>query len=252
MAILWKRTLGGRGGGGRTVEVRAAGRTRRLVVDGVLHSAWNPGAALTGAVWDPLALAGLLAGEGRPRSVLLLGLGGGAAVRLLQRHLAPGRILAVEADPVAITLARRFFGVGGRGVEVVRADAIRWVRGARGARFDVVIDDLFGESDGEPVRAAGGAAWWRRLARLVAPGGALVVNFAEARDLRTSRLAADAALRRRFPSAAVFSCEGYTNRIAALASAPGAASDFRERLGRLPTVPRRGRGAPRFRVRPLR
>lgn len=243
MAILWRRTIGG-----RTYEVRGAGRARRLVVDGVLHTAWNPGAALTGAVWDPLALAGLLAEGGRPGSVLVLGLGGGAAVRLLRRHLAPERIVAVELDPTHVAVARRFFGVRGRDVAVVRADALRWVRESPRERFDLVIDDLFGESGGEPVRAAGGDAWWRRLAARTARGGVLVVNFAEARDLRAAGLEADPVLRRRFRSAVVFTCPGYTNRIVAMAGSPGAARAFRGRLAALPTVPRTARGRPRFRV----
>ena len=247
MALLWRRTIGG-----RTYEVRSAGRTRRLVVDRVLHTAWNPAAPLTGAVWDPLALAALLARGGRPRSVLLLGLGGGAAVRLLRRHLAPERIVAVESDPVHVEVARRFFGVGGAGVEVVLADARRWVRDAAGERFDVVIDDLFGEAGGEPVRAAGGRAWWRRLARLVSGEGVLVANFAEAEDLRASGLPADPALRRRFPSGVVFECEGYTNRIVALTPVPDAAKVLSARISALRSVPRGSTRGPRFRVRPLR
>jgi spermidine synthase len=245
--ILWRRRVGG-----RTFEVRGAGRTRRLLVDGVFHTQWNPSSPLTGAVWDPLALAGLLACGGRPRSALVLGLGGGAAVHLLRRHLAPARVTAVELDPTLVRLARRFFGVGGPGVEVVRADALSYVAGLpRRERFDIVVDDLFGEADGEPVRVAEGSRWWRSLAARTTRDGVLVVNFLGGRELRRSALLLDPRFRARFPSAVVLRTPGYANAIAALAGTANAAQVLPERLAELRSLPRRGRGRPRFTSRVL-
>jgi hydrogenase-4 component F len=56
MSVLHRQELGD----GRILEVRSAQATRRLYVDGVLHTSYSPARPLTGAVWDPLALAGFL------------------------------------------------------------------------------------------------------------------------------------------------------------------------------------------------
>jgi spermidine synthase len=243
MALVWSGPMGC-----RRAEVRSAGASLRLYVDGVLHTAWNPRTGLTGAVWDPLAFAALLAA--RPvRTVLLLGVGGGAAVHLLRRHVRPARIVAVEREAVLLDVARRHFGLAGPDVELVEADAVAWVAAARRPAFDLVIDDLFHEEDGEPVRAAGGTSWWRRLARRTSRGGVLVVNFAERSRFESSALARDPWFRRRFPTAVRFSCPGYTNAIVAFTDAPGGAALLRRRLADLPTVAGAARRLLRFRVR---
>lgn len=229
MAILWTGSIRG-----RRVEVRAAGATRRLVVDGVLHTAWNPRVGLTGAVWDPLGLAALLAP--RRRSALLLGVGGGAAIHLLRRHAGVGRIVGVEREPALVDVARRWFDLDGPDLEPVCDDAARWVRAHRRDRFDVVIDDLFHEAEGEPVRAVGGPAWWRLVASLVAPGGVLVVNFAELGALRASGLLAERRLLGRFRSFFRFSCPGYTNAIVAFARDVVSRREFLSRLRAAPTL----------------
>jgi spermidine synthase len=166
-------------------------------------------------VWDPLALSAFLAPPGSVSRVLLLGLGGGAAVHLLRRHVRPRRIVAVEREAAIAVLAEQWFGVGGPDVEIVTQDAVRWARSNR-ERFDTVIDDIFGERSGEPLRAAGGAAWWRGLARRLTRGGVLVVNFTEGREAPRSPLATDAWFVRRFPSAVRFTFPGYTNSVVAL------------------------------------
>ncbi|RMG21039.1 MAG: hypothetical protein D6729_01685 [Deltaproteobacteria bacterium] len=202
------------------LEVRSAGRTLRLYVDGVLHSAFNPARGITGSVWDALALAPWLAPSPPCRSVLLLGLGGGAAVQLIRRHLRSETMTAVEIDPLAIEVARRFFGVGGRDVEIVRADARRWLARCR-RRFDLVIDDLFVEAGRIPARASGTSEpdWWRRLAARVRRGGMLVANFADAAALTRSGLLEDAATGR-FSSRARITFRDYENVVVVLSEQP--------------------------------
>ncbi len=215
----------------RLVEVRGAGRTRRLYVDGVLHSAWNPTQPLTGAVWDHLALPAFLTRGGVARSALVLGVGGGSALRMLASLARPPRLVGVELDATLLRLARDWFGLdelagarseaagsSGDGLELVHGDADSWLRDHGGERFDLVVDDLFGEQDGVPVRPPGldDGAWWTRLAEAVSPGGVLVVNFVELADLIGSALCQDVSFRRRFPAAVRFSCPGYANAATAL------------------------------------
>ena len=82
---------------------------RELHVDGTFASCYEPGRVTTGSVWDALA-AGLAAlPSRRRRSVLLLGLGGGSAARVV-RALAPrAQIVGVEIDPSVVRLARHWF-----------------------------------------------------------------------------------------------------------------------------------------------
>ena len=232
---------------GRLVEVRGAGRTRRLYVDVVFHSAWNPARPLTGAVWDHLVLPAFLVRGGAARSALVLGVGGGAALRMLDALVAPERLVGVEIDAALLRLARRWFGLDACGAELVAGDAREWVARHGGERFDLVVDDLFGEVDGEPVRPPGmdDAAWWRRVVRLVAPGGVLVVNFVAQEDLVASPLCQDVALRRRFPAAVRFSCPGYDNAAAAFLPEILPPRALRRRLTAHPDPgPAAGRGRP--------
>lgn len=261
MALVWSGSMDG----SRRVEVRSAGASLRLYVDGVLHTAWNARLGVTGAVWDPLAFAALLAPPGTVRRALLLGVGGGAAIHLLRRHVRPDRIVAVEREAVLVEVAKRWFGVTGPDLDLVTADAVEWVAarsrvGADGegdaAPFDLVVDDLFHEACGEPVRSAGGASWWRLLATMTSAAGVLVVNFADLATFRRSALAADPWLLRRFPRAVRFACPGYTNAIVALRG-PAAAGDalgtaaFRRRLRGVPTLSAAARRALRFRLLPV-
>lgn len=188
MAVLWQQRVGT-----TLYEIRTAGNTRRLYSNGVLHSQYNERRPVTGNVWDLLLLPALLAAPGTVRRVLVLGVGGGAVIRQLQHFVQPQRIIGVELNPVHLRVARRFFGVRGADIELHQADARQWLYRYAGPPFDLIIEDLFGERDGEPVRAIeADADWMRALGRALAPTGILVMNFPSLRELRAC--AAQAAL----------------------------------------------------------
>ena len=120
------------------------------------------------------------------RRVLLRGLGGGGAVRLLQTA-APGcRIVAIEADGAVITLARQWFDVRpGPALEIIEADVREFLRGARSsaAGFDLILHDLYDE-DAMPLELTTEDLFGALRDRL-APGGLLIVNLgmpSEARE----------------------------------------------------------------------
>src|SRR5512134_2559785 len=124
------------------IEVRRGRRGRELRIDGTFASRYAPGSALAGPVWDALAAPLAWLAPARRRSVLLLGLGGGSAARVI-RALAPrARIVGVEIDPAVVSAARRWFDLDALGVEVVTGDAARFLRATR-ARFDAVLEDVF-------------------------------------------------------------------------------------------------------------
>lgn len=231
MAVLWSRSRSG-----KRVEVRSAGRTRRLYVDGVLHTAYHPGRPLTGDVWDQLVVAGLLAPPGTIDRVLLLGLGGGAAVHLLRRLVGPREIVAVELDAERIELARRFFDVGGPGLRLVQADARRWLHRCR-QRFALIIDDLFSELRGQPQRSVAlDEAWIGSLLGHLTEPGWLVVNTADSRELLDSPLVQCSSVRQRFPAALRFSSALQHNAIGAFCGCPGDARALRRKLRAHPAL----------------
>ncbi len=197
MAILWKQCVGG-----THYEVRSAGHTRRLYTDGVFHSQFNLRRPVTGGIWDLLTLPAFFYPPGHVRRVLVLGVGGGAVIRQLLHFHAPREVVGIELDPVHLDLARRFFGLDDARVALVQAEAVAWVAAYAGPPFDLIIDDAFGGSDGEPVRAVPAtAAWFRALRRHLAPQGALVLNFIANAELYRCGYFASPALARRFGSA---------------------------------------------------
>lgn len=211
MAILWRKALDG-----VRYEVRSAGRTVRLYTNGVLHTQYNPARLLTGSVWDLLLLGALTQPRARIRRVLVLGVGGGAVIRQLLHLLPDAHVTGVELNPVHIDLARRFFGLRDARVELHCENAITWLALYDGEPFDLVIDDLFGERDGEPCRAVNADAdWFDLLVTHLRPHGTLVMNFAGPEEVRRCAWRGDRALRRRFPAALSLSTPTCENRVVA-------------------------------------
>jgi spermidine synthase len=122
------------------------------------------------------ALVGL-AYHGDPRRVLMVGLGGGAFSTLVHRGLPDATVDVVEIDPVVVAAARAHFGVREDGrYHVHVADAADWIGRDRG-RYDFVLLDAYaGEGIPPPL---GTEAFFRAVARRLAPGGVVAINIAE-------------------------------------------------------------------------
>jgi spermidine synthase len=213
---------------GNRIEVRSAGRTRRLYINGVLNTQYNPTQLITGDVWDPLALAGLIAPLGSVTDVLLLGLGGGAAIHMLRNLVEPrGQLVAVDSSATVVRLATELFRVP---CETIVEDARVAVRdfAARGRRFSLVIDDVFTRESDEAQRAFPFEGSWRdELWRLLAPdGGVLVSNLAAPKELGPALADLPAAVK----SAFVFRVEGAVNRILALSTHATARRELLSRI----------------------
>jgi spermidine synthase len=178
-----------------------------LRVDGTYASSYRPGSPLTGSVWDALAAPLAWLPPARRRSVLVLGLGGGSAARLVRAIAPDSRVVGVESDADVIDAARRWLELDALGVEVVHGCAREYLRRCR-ARFDLVIEDVF-VGKGRYVRKppwlpAPGLAG---AARLVRRGGLLVCNaIGETPDV--SR-----AMRSLFPASVRIAVDGYHNSI---------------------------------------
>lgn len=231
VAILWSRQEGE-----TRYEVRSAGNSRRLYTNGVFHSQYNPSSPVTGNVWDLLMLPAFFHPEA-VRRVLVLGVGGGAVIRQLNHFLRPAQIVGVELNPVHLEVAREFFDVEEENVELHQADALLWVRQYRGAKFDLIIDDIFSDEGGDPQRAvAVDAPWMRLLLKRLTPQGTLVVNFGSPAELKGCAWFSDASLQGRFPAAFSFTTPLYENAIGAFLRRPAESGELRQHLGRWPEL----------------
>ncbi len=232
MAVIWK----GHSDGGE-LEVRSAGATRRLYCDGVLHTQYNPKHILTGDVWDPMGLAPAVAEPGSIKRALILGLGGGAVVHQLRQFFDVPHIQAVELDAKRIELGRKFFGLKMKGVKLTCGDAIKWVEQYDGPAFDLVIDDLFGQTDGEPVRAAPlTARWLKKLNAMTSADGALVTNCVDWAELLNSPFVQSQVYRKRFAGALHCMHETSWNHIAIFSRQSVDVKSFEERIDALPQL----------------
>jgi spermidine synthase len=245
VALLWRKQKDG-----TTYEVRSAGRTRRLYTDGVFHSQLNLGRPVNGGLWDLLVLPAFLVPEGRVRRVLVLGVGGGAVLRQLQHFFEPEVLVGVELDPVHLYVARRFFGLRGRNFELHQADAVAWVESYEGPPFDLIVDDLYGQVDGEPVRAKAGARWMSTLTRRLCRHGVLVMNFVARHEMHGSALGHRAA--RRFGSIFELTHPLLDNSVAAFTLQPSTIDSLHRRLEAVAELDPRKKTCPlRFQIRQI-
>ena len=156
------------------IRVIDDGRERRLMAAGdtlsvyPLDGDWSP--VRREYWWRALAAVDL---PPRP-TALLVGLGGGTQLHLLQQRRSPCAITVIERDPAILHVATAWFGLRALGpLEFLCEDADRvvpWLARAR-RRFDFVMEDAaYAEA---PARALPLAL---ALVPLVARRGVLVVN----------------------------------------------------------------------------
>ena len=197
MALLWSKQTGG-----TRYEIRTAGNSLRLYTDGVFHSQYNPTNPITGSVWDLLFLPAFFYPHQRIKRVLVLGVGGGAVIRQLQHFVGPEKIIGVELDAIHLMLAKRYFGLRGKKMSLMQADAVQWIQDYRGAPFDMIVDDVFAEQNGIPARAViADVKWLNSLLRHLSPDGILVSNFISSREMKQCAYFTEPKLRKQFASA---------------------------------------------------
>ena len=196
MALIWQKKAGD-----TQYEVRSAGRTLRLYTNGVFHTQYNPIHAATGYVWDLLMLPALFYPSSHIKRILVLGVGGGAAIHMLRKYVRPVKIEGVELDAVHLQIARRFFDLKGRDVVLHQADAVAWLNQYSGEKFDLIIDDLFMEKDGEPVGVVKpDNAWFNKMLRHLSKQGVIVRNFVSRSELMASAPLVNESMNRKFSS----------------------------------------------------
>lgn len=226
MAVVWQKQVEG-----KCYEVRGAGHTRRLYTDGVFHSQYNPRRGLTGNVWDLLSLPSFFLEPGQLKRALVLGVGGGTVIRQLRRWYPEVEVVGIELNPTHLYIARRFFDLDDPAVTLIEADAIDWLQIYDGEPFDLIVDDLFFEEDGEPCRAvSANRDWMRALTSALSPHGMLSMNFISSSDLRDSAVFHNKALQARFKNAYRFMTPLYENNIGVFLSRAQTLNQWQQRI----------------------
>lgn len=209
MALVWTKI-----NNDRKYEIRTAGNSIRLYTNGVFHSQYNPKMKNCNGIWDLLVLPLFLIDPGLIKRVLVLGVGGGAAIKMVQDYFDPDEIVGVELNPVHISIAKRFFKVNQKNVLLVEAEARQWTRDYTGKGFDLIIEDLFTEVKGEPARAIEfDSSWYNLLKKHLLPTGLLVANFISAEELGDSILFKNRKNLCKQASLTAFSDRRYDNQI---------------------------------------
>ncbi|MBW3567722.1 MAG: methyltransferase domain-containing protein [Proteobacteria bacterium] len=247
MALIWSEQRDG-----VNYEVRAAGRTRRLYTDGVFHSSYNPAAPVTGGVWDMLMMPAFFYPPGSVRRVLLLGVGGGTVIRQLREFVRPREIVAVDLNDTHLEIAQRFFGVTGNDVRLVHADARAWLQ-QDSSHYDLVIDDLFGECNGHPVRAIeADTTWCRKLRARTTRGGAVSINCISPAELSATGFVTDFRLRAHFSGRLQLRAERDRNAVGIFVPRPLESTELRRTLLGVPGLNPRRESRLNFTVRALK
>jgi spermidine synthase len=111
-----------------------------------------------------------------PRSLLLIGLGGGSQAKFLHRHLPAARLAVVEINAQVVAAARSFFFLpkDGRRFRVIVDDGARHVATTR-ARHDLILLDGFENYRQAPTLTS--PAFYGHLRAALTETGILAINF---------------------------------------------------------------------------
>lgn len=232
MALLWSKNTDG-----SRYEVRTAGNSLRLYTDGVFHSQYNPNNPITGSVWDLLLIPAFFCPATQIKRVLVLGVGGGAVIRQILHFLEPDEVVGVELSAIHLMLAKKFFGLRDKKISLVNADAVQWLADYKGAKFDMIIDDIFAEHDGMPIKAVpADVKWFNLLLKHLRDDGLLVSNFISYKEMKTCAYFEDAAVQRRFGSVFRLTTPVTENSVAVFLRKPAQSVQLRANLSKHPML----------------
>jgi spermidine synthase len=211
LALVWEKSTGS-----IHYAVRSAGAALRLYTNGAFHSQYNPNYLFTGAVWDLLTLPSLYI-DTDLKNVLLLGVGGGAAIHQINQLHQPTKLYGVELDKTHILIARSIFGVNYPNTQLIHAEASAWLTESSTAlKFDYIIDDIFAHGELEPERPfEPDNEWANLLTSRLTPNGFLVQNHIDRTAAMRFLKKAKTTLRQRFNRVIAFETLGYENYVLA-------------------------------------
>lgn len=108
------------------------------------------------------------------RSCLILGLGGGTLITLLNKYYPGIKITVIEFDPMIIDIAAKYFGiVASPDLAIIHADAFSWIKNNK-TKFDTVIFDIYWGKFNPPKSRTPG--FLKDLKRLLNNSGFVLYN----------------------------------------------------------------------------
>jgi len=118
-------------------------------------------------------------------SILVLGIGGGTAIRLLRQQYPHSRITGVDIDRMMIEIGKKYFDLDGiPPLSLITTDADVFVTNIlkRGNHFDLVVVDVFiGPVIPDFVQSTG---FLIRLKKVTSPEGIIVINYLREKEYR--------------------------------------------------------------------
>ncbi len=146
-----------------------------------------------------------------PKKILMLGLGAGSAVEILNRKCDwPIEITAVELDEDLVGFALNEFDIGRFGnLTIITADAFEWIKNAGEQQFDLIIDDIF--MDDQVPAECFEEQYLGTVSKLMAPKGIYFRNMMNLAD--TKKLQYDKKLNTIFQSVHISKARDYENLI---------------------------------------
>lgn len=81
----------------------------------------------------------------KPKSILMLGFGGGSTPKMLNKKFPKAKIISVEIDPVVIKFAKKYFNADKlKNHELINQDAVEYVKKLNSQNiFDLILVDTY-------------------------------------------------------------------------------------------------------------
>lgn len=111
----------------------------RLMAGGISQSGW-----LVEKVWNT-ALGRIKKDRPEIKRVVVLGLGGGSAAKLINKYWPTAAITGVDIDPIMVELGKKYLGLRGvNNLKTIIEDAEGWIDKIKGRKlFDLVLVDIY-------------------------------------------------------------------------------------------------------------
>lgn len=111
----------------------------------------------------------------QPKSVIVLGLGGGAIIHALRKFDAAIKLTAVELRPAVIELAKRYFQLPiGKKLNLINGDAKAFLAAGEHKKVDVIFADIYSAKGVDTSQLA--PEFLQQCTQLIKPNGYLVLN----------------------------------------------------------------------------
>jgi spermidine synthase len=122
------------------------------------------------------SMMGFLLFHEHPRSVLMIGLGGGSVAKFIHHRMPGVKIRAIELRERVLTVARRYFALpeNDERLEVIIGDGAEFAARREVAADVIMVDGYDGESHAEALSTT---AFYRDCHERLNKGGMLVVNL---------------------------------------------------------------------------